>query len=122
MTAAEKPVGIRISRDYAMWLVALVVIAAVAFALFGMPGFRAIAGIAVLFALPVLLLLKNTGLDAEEKVFFSLFVGIGLFPLAAWLVNTAVPSFRLSAVLALAGFVAVGFFAPRISARLRKLQ
>lgn len=113
---------IRIGRDYAAWLVAMVVIAAVAFALFGMPGFRAIVGITVLFALPVLLLLKNTGLDAEEKVFFSLFAGIGLFPLAAWLVNRAVPSFRLSAVLALAGFVAAGFFAQRISARLRKLQ
>lgn len=113
---------VKAGRDYAAWLIFLAVAAIVAFALFGMPGFRAVAGIMALFALPVLLLLKNTGLDAEEKVFFSLFVGISLFPLAAWLVNRAVPSFRLSAVLALAGFAAVGFFAPRISARLRKPQ
>lgn len=113
-------VPLKLGREGLAWIIAALVMAAFAFLLFGVAGFRTVAAFLVLFVVTVFFLLKNAALDFEEKVFFSLFAGIGLFPLAAWLVNRAVPSFRLSAVLALAGFVAVGFFAPRIFARLRK--
>lgn len=112
----------KLNRNYAVWLVALLIAALAAFVLFGLPGFRTIMAVAVLFIVPPLLLLKNTGLELEEKIFFSLFVGIGLFPLLAWLVNQVLPSFRVSVIAALSVVAAAGFFAPRISGRLRKKE
>ena len=112
--------SVKINRHGVAWLSALAAVAIVAFALFGMAGFRTILAIAVLFIIPSLLILKNTSLDIEEKIFFSLFVGIGLFPLLVWYINQALPSFRISIAAALAVAAAAGFFAPRISGRLRK--
>lgn len=111
--------GVKINQQSAAWLFALAAVALTAFALFGMAGFRTILAIAALFVIPPLLILKSFGLDLEEKMFFSLFIGIGLFPLLAWAVNHVLPSFRLSVIAAFALVVAAGFFAPRI---LRKWQ
>ena len=110
----------KLTSAYAAWLAGLLVVAGAAFVLFGLPGFRTILAIAVLFVIPPLLILKNASLDVEEKIFFSLFAGIGLFPLLAWLVNQILPSFRVSVIAALAAVAAAGFFAPRISGMLRK--
>ena len=107
-------------RDYAFWLVGLLVIALAAFALFGLAGFRTILAIAVLFVISPLLFLKNASLEIEEKIFFSLFIGIGLFPLLAWLVNQVLPSFRVSVIAALAIAVSAGLFSSRILGRLHK--
>ncbi len=104
------------------WIAAAFAVAVFAFFLFGVPGFLTVAAFVVLFVVSFFFVLKNFGLDIEEKVFFSLFIGVGLFPLAVWLVNRLVPSFRLSAVLALALLALAGFFWPGISARLRKRQ
>ncbi|MEK6837329.1 MAG: hypothetical protein AABX69_01645 [Nanoarchaeota archaeon] len=111
---------VKLGQNYAVWLAVLLVVAAAAFVLFGLAGFRTILAIAVLFVIPPLLFLKNTSLAVEEKIFFSLFIGIGLFPLLAWLVNQVLPSFRVSVIAALAVAGAAGFFAPRISGRLLK--
>ena len=101
---------VKLGQNYAVWLAVLLVVAAAAFVLFGLAGFRTILAIAVLFVIPPLLFLKNTSLAVEEKIFFSLFIGIGLFPLLAWLVNQVLPSFRVSviAALAVAGAAAAG--------------
>lgn len=110
--------GIRVNQQGVAWLFALAAIAVAAFALLGIAGFRTILAIAVLFVIPPLLILKNANLDIEEKIFFSLFIGIGMFPLLAWAVNQVLPSLRLSVIAAFA-LVVAGFFAPRI---LRKGQ
>lgn len=114
--------GVKLDVEAIPWAIAALLMAAFAFLLFGVAGFRTMAAFLVLFVAAVFFLLKNAALDFEEKVFFSLFAGIGIFPLAAWLVNRAVPSFTLSAVLAVALFAAAGLFGPRISAMLRKPQ
>ena len=92
---------VKLNRQYVPWLISLAVIAVAAFVLFGFTGFRTILAIALLFIVPSLLLLKNTGLDAEEKIMFSLFIGLGMFPLLVFSINQLLPSFRVSAVAAL---------------------
>ena len=112
--------AVKLDRHYIPWLACLAAIAVAAFALFGFTGFRTIIAIVALFIVPPLLLLRKSGLDFEEKIFFSLFVGIGLFSLLAWSVNQVLPSFRASAVAALALIAVAGFFAPRILQRAQK--
>lgn len=111
---------VKLGRSYVPWLVSLAVIALAALALFGFTGFSTIIGIAVLFVIPPLLLLKNSSLDVEEKIFFSLFMGIGLFSLLVFSVNQVLPSFRLSILTAFIFVVIVAFFLPRILQRARK--
>lgn len=110
----------KLSRDYSYWLFSLFVVAIFAGFIFGLTGFRAIAAIALLFILPVMLLLKQADLDVEEKIFLSLFIGIGLFPLLVWIVNQALPSFRLSIPVAFALLALVPFFWSRVLGRLSK--
>lgn len=107
---------------YSGWLLGFLAAAVFAFALFGLAGFRAIVSIVVLFVIPPFLFLKNTSLDAEEKIFFSLFIGLGLFSMFAWYVNQVLPSFRVSAVVAFGIAIATGIFAPKVSSLFRKPQ
>lgn len=93
--------AIKLDRHCIPWLVCLAAISVAAFALFGFTGFRTIMAIVVLFIIPPLLLLRKSGLDLEEKIFFSLFIGMGLFSLLAWSVNQVLPSFRASAIASL---------------------
>lgn len=109
--------AIRLGGNYAPWLISLAVIAVAAFVLFGFAGFRTIIAVAVLFILPPLLLLKNSNLNVEEKIFFSLFIGLGMFPLLVFSVNQVLPSFRLSILAAFILVVVAAFFVPRILRR-----
>ncbi len=111
---------VKLGGNYAPWLIGLAVIAVAAFAMFGFTGFRTIIAIVILFIIPPMLLLKNSGLDADEKVFFSLFIGLGLFPLLVFSANQVLPSFRLSVIAAFILVAVVAFFAPRILRRVQK--
>ena len=104
----------------AAWLIGLAIITLYSSVLFGLTGARTILSMALLFIVPVFVFLARTSLELEEKIFFSLFIGLGLFPLAAWTTNQLLPSFRLSVVVALVLVVVLGFFLPGIVARLRK--
>lgn len=110
----------KLDNEHLQWIVWLLLIALAAFVLFNLTGFRTIVGFALLFVVPVLLLMRHLSLDFEEKVFFSLFIGIGLFPLLVWFVNQLLPSFRLSILAAFVLVVVLGLFLPRILARLKK--
>ncbi len=104
------------------WIAGLAVIVFFSFALFGVTGARTIIGMALLFIVPAYFILRKTSLDIEEKIFFSFFISLGLFPLLAWSISQLLHSFRLSALAAFVLVVAAGLFAPGILARLRKKQ
>lgn len=116
--------GFRIGSGYVPWICGVAVMAAAAFFLFGLVGFRSIIAFAVLFVVPPLMFLGKTSLDVEEKIFFSLFIGLGLFSLVVFAVNQLLPSFRLSAVAAFVLVVLVAFLVvPKIlQRRQQKLQ
>ncbi len=80
-------------------------LAAVAF-LFQWSGIRAVIGMGIMFILPAFMLLNiSNDLSLDEKLFFSFFLGIGLFPLFVWYANRLIPSLKISlffSVLALA--------------------
>lgn len=104
--------------------VPLIVVAALAVilagALFGLAGVRTVLGIILFFILPGLLLLRNSAFDFEERIFFSLFAGLGLFPLLVFVLNRVLPSLRMSIIAALVIIGAAALLLPGISARVRK--
>ena len=101
-------------KNYGVWILSFAVISVFAFMLLGFTGFRTIVSIVLVFMIPPLLFLRNSSLDVGEKVFFSLFIGLGLFALLAWVVNQVLPSFRASVVVAFAAVIAAGLIVPSV--------
>lgn len=112
--------GLKLNPAAASLIICLGITVLLSILLFGMVGARTIIGMVLLFIAPAYFLMRRTALDLEEKIFFSLFISLGLFPLLAWSLNQLLPSFRLSVLAAFVLVAAVGFFVPRIFARLRK--
>lgn len=77
----------------------IIVISSIAYARFGITGIRTILGIILIFILPVYLILDYFALPNDEKLFFSLFTGLGIIPLIIWLMNIAIYSLRASIII-----------------------
>lgn len=108
------------NRQYFAWIAGLLAVAIYAAALFGFAGFRTILGFAALFILPVFFVVWKTDLDVEEKIFFSLFIGLGLFGLLIFMINSLLPSFRASVIASLLVAAAAGIIWPKIVKKAKK--
>ncbi len=76
--------------------------------LFGVSGFMSVAVFWLLFLVPAFALLFTLKLDVEEKFFFSLFISLGVFPIAVYYFNRLIPSFRASVLVVFAVAVVIG--------------
>ena len=86
--------------------ISLIVILFASYYIFGITGLRTIGGLILLFFLPVYLILDNFNIEKDEKIFFSLFIGIGIFPVIVFYLNRIIPSLRITlatAVIILSG-------------------
>lgn len=86
----------------------LILIASFSFIFLGFIGFRVIFGILLMFFLPFYLILDNFNLSKSEKIVFSFFIGVGLFPAIVYWLGVFI-SFRVAigvtfVLLVLAGF------------------
>jgi hypothetical protein len=107
-------------KQYIAWIIGAIAIASYAAILFGKAGFFTITGIVFLFILPGMFIMRKTGFDPEEKIFFSLFSCIGLFPLLAFGINQVVPSFKISAIAGWLLVAVIGMSVPILVKNLRK--
>jgi predicted neutral ceramidase superfamily lipid hydrolase len=82
-------------------LAAFAAVLLVATVLFGAAGFRTITAIALFFFLPFYLIFRQLKLENDEKIFFSFFAGLGIFPLLVFAVGRMIPSFRAAVVVVL---------------------
>ena len=88
--------------------IVLILIAAFFFIVFGMAGLRlALVGFAI-FILPVYLILNNFDLTSEEKLIFSFFLGIGIFPSIVYLLGLVI-SFRIGIIITFILMILIGF-------------
>ncbi|MBN2454045.1 hypothetical protein JXB11_00715 [Candidatus Woesearchaeota archaeon] len=94
-------------RNVALLSAAACIIAG--FIVLGATGGFVIAGMILLFVLPQYSVLRALPIDEDEKWFFSLFIGIGFFSTAVWVVGRFMP-FKAAAVATLAVFVILSFF------------
>ena len=77
--------------------------------LFGFSGLRLLVLSAIVFVLPVYLILGNFGLESIERVFFSIFLGLVLVPVPVYWLGTLI-SFRLSIAIVALALLGLGFF------------
>ncbi len=86
----------------------------------GISGMMSVLGIMLLFILPFYLILNNLQnnlhLEQDEKIVFSFFIGVGIFPSIAYWLGMLI-SFRLSIFVTFAVLVAawylIGWFIKR---------
>ncbi|MDP3766159.1 MAG: hypothetical protein Q8R04_06620 [Nanoarchaeota archaeon] len=94
------------SKELAIFLsIAILVVLAFSFALFGVTGIRVVIGI-VFISFPFYLILANFGLSEGEKYVFSLLLGLTIFPSLVYMLGLAI-SFRTSIAVTFAIFVLV---------------
>jgi len=86
----------------------VVVILAFFYFILGFSGMMAILGIILLFIVPFYLILDNFDLGQDEKIVFSFFVGVGIFPAIAYWMGLII-SFRISIFITFIILIVVGF-------------
>ncbi|MAG15625.1 hypothetical protein CMO88_01035 [Candidatus Woesearchaeota archaeon] len=92
----------------------LAVVLATAFYHFQLTGLRTLAAMAIFFSLPFYLILGRFNIENDERIFFSFFIGLGLFSTTVFYVGRVVPSYRLSIAAAFIVLLLVFVFLKRI--------
>ena len=86
----------------------LVLIALFSFIFLGFMGFKVIFGMLLVFFLPFYLILDNFNISRSEKVIFSFFIGIGIFPALVYWLGVLI-SFKLAIAISFILFISLGF-------------
>lgn len=94
-----------------MGIIALAILAFFYFIL-GFSGMMSVLGIMLLFIAPMYIILDNFSLSQDEKLVFSFFTGVGIFPAIAYWMGMLI-SFRLAILVSFAALVAVGILIRR---------
>jgi hypothetical protein len=90
-------------------LAAAAIVLIFAFLILGRAGFLAVAAIMLFFIIVPYSLLRVLSLDEDEKLFFGLFISLGIFPILVWFVGRIIPSFRVSLIVTLIIIAAAAF-------------
>ena len=69
--------------------------------LFGLTGINLLIGISICYGIVGLAIFRYLPLDTDEKLFISVFISLGLFPLLVWYIDRLIQSFFISTVTAL---------------------
>lgn len=88
--------------------VMVVVILAFFYFILGFSGMMAVLGIILLFIVPIYFILDNFDLGQDEKLVFSFFLGVGIFPSITYWLGLFI-SFRLSIFISFVVLIVVGF-------------
>lgn len=91
----------------------LVLITLFSFIFLGFVGFKVIFGMLLVFFLPFYLILDNFNLSRSEKVIFSFFIGLGVFPSIVYWLGTLI-SFKLAIVIAFVLLTLVAFMIKKL--------
>jgi len=89
---------VEIKSKYVYAALVLIVLAFF-FWLFKLNGLLIIAGIFLFFFLPYYIIMKNLDLTQPEKIFFSFFIGWGLFPTVVYYLAIVLSSMKLSVLV-----------------------
>ncbi len=74
------------------------------------------AALIVFFVAAPYALIRSLPLEEDEKLFFSLFIGLGVFPIAVWTVGRIIPSLRLALIATLILIAVISFLLQKKSA------
>jgi len=88
-------------------ILALILIGIFSLIFFGFTGFKVVIGFIALFFLPFYLILDNFDLEEGEKIIFSLFIGVVMFPSLVYLLG-GIFGIRISIIVSFVVFVLGG--------------
>ena len=88
-------------------VIILILIALFSFIFLGFTGFKVIFGMIIVFFLPFYLILDNFDLTRSEKITFSFFIGVGIFPAIVYWLGVLM-SFKLAILISFVLLVSVG--------------
>jgi apolipoprotein N-acyltransferase len=74
----------------------------------GFSAMMSVLGIILLFIVPMYLILDNFELGQDEKIVFSFFLGVGIFPAITYWLGMII-SFRISILITFVVLVGAGF-------------
>ena len=74
----------------------------------GFSGMMTVLGIMLFFILPMYLILDNFNLQQDEKIIFSFFLGVGIFPSMVYWLGTVI-SLRLAMSITFILLIILGF-------------
>lgn len=97
----------KLLKDNKFAILLIAIIAAFFFTLFGITGVRTILGLLLLFFLPPYLIFKNFNLPLGEKIAFSFFIGLGVFPTCVYYLGLLFSSMRLAILISFILLMAV---------------
>jgi len=92
----------------------IIVILIFFFILFGLTGLKLIIGIGLLYILPFYLILDKFNLEKTEKLIFSFFIGIGIFPSIVYYLGMFFNSLRIAIVVTFVLLLALGLILRKI--------
>ncbi|MFH1317240.1 MAG: hypothetical protein ABII01_07000 [Candidatus Woesearchaeota archaeon] len=90
------------------------IIAVFSLVTFGLTGLLTIIIIFLFFILPFYIILKNTDLEKDEKLFLPFFIGIGLFSTITYYLAFPLNSIKVAAVLTFILLILSGFVANKL--------
>ena len=79
----------------------------------GFSGMMAALGIILLFIVPFYLILDNFNLGQDEKIIFSFFIGVGIFPAIVYWLGMII-SFRLAILITFVVLIVVGYLVRKV--------
>lgn len=93
--------------------VMLLAIALFFYMILGFAGAVSALAIILVFLIPTYFIFDNFSLETDEKLVFSFFVGVGVFPSIAYWLGLFV-SFKLAIVVTFAVLIAAGFLIKKL--------
>ena len=91
----------------------VVVILVFFYFILGFSGMMAALGIILLFIVPFYLILDNFNLGQDEKIIFSFFIGVGIFPAIVYWLGMII-SFRLAILITFVVLIVVGYLVRKV--------
>ena len=97
-----------ISNDIKFSIFLGIIIASAFFFILGITGLLVALGLMVGYIFVFYLILNNFELDMSEKIVFSLFIGIGIFPSMVYLLGLVI-SFRIAIAVTFVLLIFIGY-------------
>jgi apolipoprotein N-acyltransferase len=86
----------------------LVIILTFFYFILGFSGMLSALGIILLFIVPLYLILDNFDLTQDEKIIFSFFIGVGIFPAITYWLGMFI-SFRIAILITFIVLIVTGY-------------
>lgn len=114
MSEEEKTEKENVNNEMILYVISIAIIFVLIYVLFGFTGIKTIFFMALFFMVSIYFILMNFDFNVPERIVFSFFLGIALFPLCVWYINMIIPSMRTSSIIAAILLISTGIILKRL--------